>query len=588
MNPIKLEQLLQTGTPAFPPAADRAAWEGVDPTQRQQLLVCAETVAATPIPALPATLYLDCKRTGQREPYQQPQGERRQRLAALTMAECLEYAGRFLDPILDAAWAICEESTWVYPAHRVELPDPDHPTIDLGAAMTGLALAETVGLLRDELEPALVKRIRHELEWRLFVPYLERHDHWWLFEDRELNNWTAVCTGGVVSAAIWMLEDKPRLARLIDRALRSLEDYLATFDPDGGSSEGPGYWSYGFGYFVVAAHLIAQVTGGAIDLFEREDVRNIAQFPLRTMLSPGHYAPFSDCGLDITYPSGLTHFLAQRLDLPGLVAIDCHKPGAAEREGEVQWALRNLMWRAEGAASFRPAEHDWYRGLMWMVSRLDPGDPDALVLAVKGGHNDEMHNQNDVGNLVVHLRGENIIADLGRPVYTLNYFKPAHRYEHILANSRGHSVPVVNGHLQRPGREAAARLIQHQPDRVMFELKACYPAEADLDLLRRCVQLDREAGGVVLEDVVCFANGAGTFQSVLITTGQVEPGTDAVILRGERGALRVGYDPTIVTPRIETVTVDDMPDGPTTMKRLIFETPTPVNTATVRLEVQPV
>ena len=35
---------------------------------------------------------------------------------------------------------------------------------------------------------------------------------------------------------------------------------------------------------------------------------------------------------------------------------------------------------------------------MWMVARYDPEDSQALVLAAKGGHNDEMHNQNDVGN----------------------------------------------------------------------------------------------------------------------------------------------------------------------------------------------
>ena len=47
------------------------------------------------------------------------------------------------------------------------------------------------------------------------------------------------------------------------------------------------------------------------------------------------------------------------------------------------------------------------------------------MLAAKGGHNGEMHNQNDVGNLIVHAFGESLVADLGRGRYTRAYFGPA-------------------------------------------------------------------------------------------------------------------------------------------------------------------
>jgi hypothetical protein len=72
----------------------------------------------------------------------------------------------------------------------------------------------------------------------------------------------------------------------IARAARSCDDYLTTFDSDGGSSEGPGYWSYGFGYYTMLAHLVEQRTDGAITFLDEDIVYKAAQYPLRTVLSP--------------------------------------------------------------------------------------------------------------------------------------------------------------------------------------------------------------------------------------------------------------------------------------------------------------
>ena len=91
-------------------------------------------------------------------------------LANLVLAECLEGKGRFLDPILDLAWAICEESSWVLPAHQTLLTDMQRPVIDLGSAMTSLMLAEMDALVGAQLDPLLGERIRYEVDRRSFVP----------------------------------------------------------------------------------------------------------------------------------------------------------------------------------------------------------------------------------------------------------------------------------------------------------------------------------------------------------------------------------------------------------------------------------
>jgi hypothetical protein len=254
------------------------------------------------------------------------------------------------------------------------------------------------------------------------------------------------------------------------------------------------------------------------------------------------------------------------------------------------------MWppAARLDARWTPAKHDWFSGQQWMIARMDPSQPDALVLAAKGGHNGEPHNQNDVGSFIVHVRGSSVVADPGRGRYTRFYFGPE-RYQHFVNSSLGHSVPVPNARVQQPGREHAAQLLGHtaddQQDGLSLELAAAYPAEAELASLRRSVRLLREppAGRVEVIDQARFAAAPGSFESVLITFGEVELDTarSAVLLRDGRAALKVTFDAQAVTPRVELIEAVDLADGPTDVRRVVFGTGAPALESTVRLLIEP-
>jgi Heparinase II/III-like protein len=601
-NAVVIEDALRASPPRppFPPADDRVAWTAIrhqlGPAETEGILARAVQAASGPLSPLPATLYLEFMRNGAREGYEQPAHRRREHLRNLALAECLEAEGRFTDGLLDVAWAICEESSWAWPAHQRELTDPDRPVIDLAVAMTALELAELNALLGSRLHAALGRRIQAEVDRRCFVPYLGRHDHWWLHgagRGGSLNNWTAVCNGGVAGAAIYLEPDPARLAEILARAMPSLDEYLATFDPDGGSAEGPGYWSYGFGYFTILAHLIEQRTSGRICPLDGERIRHIAQFPLRTLLSPGSFVNFSDCDRHINLTAPHLAFLGQRLELPGLSQL-ARQQHTSAREHELTWGLRGLMWQAPDRVDGRwtPAKHDWFSGQHWMIGRIDPGDSNALVLAAKGGHNAEPHNQNDVGTIIVHASGESIVADPGRGRYTRFYFGPE-RYDHFVNSSAGHSVPVPNGQSQLPGREHAAVLLDHQADSqhdtLALELMEAYPSAADLTSLRRSVTLQRDTskGRIELVDQARFATAPGTLESVLITFGAVEIGPSTVRLQGDRGALAVRFDSTVVTPRLELVEKVDLAEGLTDVRRVVFGVSAPAREANIRLAIEP-
>lgn len=604
-DPINVDLILraESAPPVFPPAIDRAAWDAIKaaigPDTYARMIRDAETAAATPIPALPATLFLEFFRSGDRRMYENPWFERRALLADLALAECLEYEGRFLDPLLNIAWAICEESSWELPAHHRDLPDVTYPTIGLFSALTGTQLAELVVLLGPELHPMLEQRIRHEVDVRILTPFLARHDFWWLHPqpNRKLNNWTGVCVGNVIATAIYLEPDPSRLAEVIARGARSFDDYLATFDSEGGSTEGPGYWGFGFGNYVLAAHLVHQRTNGRVDFFADELIRNIAQFPLRTMLSPDVFVNFSDCDAEISLSVALLSFLAQHYQLDDLMRLaNMQAKNALDRgNSALSWGLRDLVWRPDPALDERaiPAKHDWYPDMQWMIARYDPADPAALMLAVKGGHNDEMHNQNDVGNLIVHVNQTSVIADIGRGRYTRQYFTEELRYGFFVNASTGHSLPVPNGCAQLPGEAYAAQVLDHQAgdlrDRLVLQLKDAYPPDADLASLTRSVTLHRAAprGWIELIDEVTFASDPGTFESVLTTFGSVEIGVDVVRIVDQGTVLMVAYDPDVVVAQTELVADVDLATGPRDVIRVIFAPADPVQSVTVRLVITP-
>ena len=580
--------------PVFPPASDREAWgklaEELGSERVGQITAGAEKVAGEPMPALSASLYQSYFRTGQFEIYQDPCYRRRAMLADLVLAECFAGRGRFIEQILDLAWAICEESSWVTPGglrpippseEIPTLPDVETPTVTLRSSHTAIDLAELDGLLGAKLHPAFGKRIRYEVKHRIFVPYMKHEHYWWLRNrpGRTTNNWNSICNGSVVCAAVYLESDLQRLSQIIARAAASMDHYLDSFDVDGGCEEGVNYWMHGFARFVMAAQLLEHRTQGRIDLLDDERVSKIARFPLRAMLSPDKYVSFSDCPREPEMSAGMLAYLGERMKEPGLIWLAQREPkekSGEERQG-LAWQLRNLFWRppAEAVGEFRPARCDWFGGMIWMISRCNPTDPDALVLAVKGGHNNENHNHHDVGSFIVHVKGESVITDVGSGRYTLAYWGDD-RYKYFATSSFGHSVPVVNGHLQQNGEEYRAEVLEQLSDnlvdRLVLEIRQAYPAEADLASLRRTAALHRDKAGpwVEMVDDFQFKSGPGKLQSVLVTFGQAKIEDGSAIIQGLKGTLRVKFDPDKVKPRVEEIKDIDLEGGRTDARRVVF------------------
>ncbi|KKK70498.1 hypothetical protein LCGC14_2923360, partial [marine sediment metagenome] len=138
----------------------------------------------------------------------------------------------------DLLWVGCESSWWELPSHE----NPPAP-IDLRAATRAFNYALVGTMLCNELGGEVADRMLLEARRRVLDEYLnpDRYYWWW----KHTNNWNAVCNGGIGLAAMLIEPDADRLTAILQRVLQGLGSFLSGFTPDGGCTEGAGYWRYG-------------------------------------------------------------------------------------------------------------------------------------------------------------------------------------------------------------------------------------------------------------------------------------------------------------------------------------------------------
>jgi len=594
----ELEEVLRQspGAPALPPL-DSEAWRrvGHNPAARallQPLRLRAEAEWAIPLPVLTDELYASFRSTGRRLDFEQVYFERRRRLgraaASLLLAAPDDpFRERFTASVVAKLAAIFEEVSWALPAH-VHWHDDDvsgkEPLqIDLFCAETANLMAEMLDLFGAILPADLQQRIRERLRHAIFENYLDRPEpfHW----TKVTHNWNAVCHQGVIGSALSQLDDVPMLARMLLAARASLRLFLSGFSPDGGCSEGVGYWSYGFGWFAILNQQLEARTGNRLSLFEGDDhIRQIARFGPRMALANNRQVNFADNGGDHGLPPTLLSYLGHRLEEP-----DCR--GAAED------AFRTLIGTGIALDTERCDVFFLGRLLLHVPAEVPPARstlaedcflPNLAVLvargvdrgghlwefAAKAGHNDEHHNHNDCGGFLLNIDGQRLLIEIGAPEYVKDFFSPK-RYEFLAARTLGHPLPIINGCEQAAGAAYAARVLSHafKPEEAEFavDATACYPAEAGCGKFVRSFRLDKSLGKLTISDEFVL-DRQESLESALITPHPVvlaeDKGSASIVAQG----LALVVRPLAGTrfERVESHSYQSHEGGAAVVQRLVY------------------
>lgn len=460
-------------------AKNPAFWETVRTSPaydslRQELLNFWEENCTEPLTAEKYSTFISYFITGSRTEYQKPFLVRRRGLCAAALLSLLYPENEtYFTTLCDFIWAILEEYVWVAPAHMPSSTENVVHHIDLRAADTAGALAEIDYIFGDRLPPLIRSRIRAEIQRRIFDGYLGETRYSW---EKNTANWAPVCLCGVISAVLYLCPERmPELFPRIDNTLRG---YLSGFTPDGICPEGFAYWTYGFGHYTILADLLRDFTDGQTDYFALPTIPLIAGFARRMFLDGATTVSFSDGTLHGRYHLGMLHYLKK--EFPDDVLIpDRSLSFSIDNHGWFQLYMRAILWFDENAVTAAQETEftDYAPDSQWLIRRTS-----RYGFAAKGGHNKEPHNHNDLGSFILTAGGEQILTDPGAGTYDSSYFTKD-RYKSFKACSRGHSVPIVDGQYQLPGREHRSEA-SYEDGIFTLELHRAYGVDALTELRR--------------------------------------------------------------------------------------------------------
>ena len=482
-------------------------------------------------PVLTEELFSLYEKTGNRLEYERVYFERRKFLSVLAIAGGVsadrdgELAKQFEQKLEFVIQDICRETTWALPAHIDRSKDGWENTIDLFAAETAFYLAEISQIHRDHLSEETVCQVQQEVLRRVLMPFARSKRPYAFWEQCEMN-WNAVCNGAIGCAALWLLQDNNMselLEQIVNRVTENLPYYLEGFSKDGVCLEGPSYYTYGLTFYFAFCDLLQRFTGSDRDLLEHSRLEKIVVFLQKCYLPGGYTISFSDGNVQEKFRFGLQTFMAMSFDGVELPEVslaagpwddDCYRYATLSRD--IEWTRRYLEKYGEKntkidvvmnectfskeAVINQRTSIDFFPDAQWAIMRRANS-----AIAIKGGHNDEPHNHNDVGSVMYVADGNLLLTDLGAGEYTREYFGEG-RYENLCCSSVGHSVPSIDGNGQKAGKEYRATEFNQMEDSVTLSIAQAYDLQEEESILRN-VFLRAKDGGLVILDVFKLQEG---------------------------------------------------------------------------------
>ncbi len=567
----------------FPRREDRAGWAQADSGMMKAYVKKAETYLHYQWPYVPATKSLLIERTGNRDEYQSISFQKRDVLGVLLLAEIYENQGRFVDPIIDGVWSICEESFWGASAHLPRevkgLVDVSKPFVDLFAAETATYLAWVDYYLGDKLDavtPQIRKRIYYETNRRIFEPLMNQPHSWMQSHanGRPPNNWNPWICSNWLNAVLLLEQDNQKRTAAVRKLLGVLDNFLNPYPADGGCDEGPSYWGAAAASLYDNISMLNTASRNAFAyVYADEKFRNMGRFIYRAQISPNYFLNFADADPQ----PGMAATMIYRYG-KDIQDADMMRFGAYYRKPETG-ALPRYHFFRNFYALFMQQEFErankglalpadvWLPDLQVFAARDRAGTTQGFYLAGKGGHNDESHNHNDVGNYVVYYDGQPLLIDVGRGTYTRKTFS-SQRYDIWYNGSAYHNLPTINGFSQPPGNTFKAQQVTYQggKEQVTFslDLTQAYPAEAGVESWIRSMRLKR-GREVMITDQIRLKK-ADSLSQHLMTCYPVETGKGGQLIirsKGHKGQSRdfvVQYDSRKWQPFVEKVALQTPED----------------------------
>jgi hypothetical protein len=544
----QIEQSLMDQADYAPYPKTPAEWnEKVPDSVLKHVIKEAESELKFKFEPISASVALTYVRSGDRLEHANISFAKRAVLLKFILAESIENKGRFMEPIVNGLWSICEESFWGVPAHisNTGLPDVDHPVVELFSAETAALMGLTdyfLGEKLDKINPLLRKRIYSETNKRIFEPMITKSGGYgWMSKTNPVNNWNPWIMSNWIMSTLLLEKDKNRRASMIHKSMIGLDSYINSLGDEGGCDEGPSYWFAAGGSTYDCLEMLNFATKGLVNIYSEPLIKKIGAYIYKTHIGGKYFVDFSDADPQVVADGLLIYRFGNAIQDENLLSMGqwaYHTYNYEQysfklnRENFYKPRFVQNLLTIKSLPAYNNVYHQpsdiWVSDVQVMNSRTK----DGLYLATHAGHNAESHNHNDVGDFIVYANNEPIVIDAGRGNYTARTFS-SHRYELWFTRSDYHNLPIINGKVQLAGRKyqsSNVNYVNNEKESALFmNIAPAYDSAAGINSYNRKVALNKINNQVIIKDTANFINTNNAVEQVFMTVCKVDTLTKGVI-----------------------------------------------------------
>lgn len=321
---------------------------------------------------------------------------------------------------------------------------------------------------------------------------------WWT---ETTNNWNQVCNGGIGIGALAVLDLNPKLAsEVLYNGLQRIPQAMKKYAPDGGWSEGAGYWHYATKYNTLLLASLETSLHNDFDLSKVEGFSETGTFPVYMTGTFGLSFNFSDAK-EGRFRSPQLFWMANKFERP-IYSVYQQKVARPE--------AMDLIWykplKTKNPSKPLPLDR-YFRSSEIVSMRSSWHDPEGIFVGFKAGDNKSGHSNLDLGTFVLDASGVRWAVDLGSDDYNLpGYFdRKKERWRYYRNRAEGQNTLAIDPDAQPDQNpEASAKIIDFDSKSnraiAVADLTSAY--DSDVNKLVRKITLDRKKQKVLIQDII--------------------------------------------------------------------------------------
>jgi len=291
----------------------------------------------------------------------------------------------------------------------------------------------------------------------------------------------------------------------VNKAIRSINRFIHFYADDGGCDEGPSYFSFAGASLLDFIEELGHVADVSY-LYRDSKIQNMVSYIYKVYIGKEYYVNYADAPPRVFKPVGVMERAGKNMGNNTLAAFAsylrlnnyCRDDEIPDRSFCFYRLLAGIFTASKEneSSSFKAPSLAWFPGIEVVTARDKEDSLEGFFFSAKGGHNDESHNHNDVGNFLLYCDSVPVVVDAGVETYTKFTFSSA-RYGIWTMQSGYHNLPTLNGVDQEPGKEHCAKAVcltggepfysscQASGIRFSLDIAGAYPDSAKLNSYKR-------------------------------------------------------------------------------------------------------